>query len=399
MWHWEQGRIEYFQYDVLRTLAQFIVENKWESRDSMRIREVTGLDFPPRRYSPWRNYFRVAKLGFLAIEQHEVAVPTRVAEILSQVGETTCDEYMHFLACVSSDPSPALSGWSGHSERDNQARYPLCFALKYMLAKAAETKDSQTSYAELINAYKFSNFRGGESDTAFVNLINSQSKFKNITSTDSVRQARESIKIISQISYLHSSQREITVDIPQEKCWEMFQSISPLPGPSKQDADAEIQRLASKFCSDDGFRLPSSLALTPLEIFYSGFRHGTKVEQNHLRSETQHTLRRKYYKENPSPVCDVCHLDTHCRHKWADRTLHIHHILPLSSGIRVNSRKGTTHGYLVAICPTCHSGVHQYYDDYLKKKGRKDFINETESQQVYGKFKSLIRPRSCYRGK
>lgn len=31
MWHWDQGRLEYFQFDALRQIAAYVVENDFRT--------------------------------------------------------------------------------------------------------------------------------------------------------------------------------------------------------------------------------------------------------------------------------------------------------------------------------------------------------------------------------
>jgi len=106
MWNWDQGRMQYFQYDALRTAAKFIVAYDLKNSDADFIRDQTGLDFAaPATHSPWRNYSRIYKLCLLVSEENGTAVPTAIARVLSQDGVVTCDEYMHFLVEATTDPS------------------------------------------------------------------------------------------------------------------------------------------------------------------------------------------------------------------------------------------------------------------------------------------------------
>ena len=83
MWKWDQGRMEYFQYDVLKEVSRFVVNNQWTRENSTTIRSKTGLKFPvPNTHSPWRNYLKVFKLCFLVSEKNGVAVSTSVAKTL-----------------------------------------------------------------------------------------------------------------------------------------------------------------------------------------------------------------------------------------------------------------------------------------------------------------------------
>jgi hypothetical protein len=130
MWHWDQGRLEYFQFDNLRKIAQFAINNDLKHASQDALQSSTGLTFAaPHTHSPWRNYSRILRLMLLVHVQSDRAVPTVVSEMLADPGKITCDEYLHFLASVFTDPSPALQGWnSGITPRS-----PLLFALKYLL--------------------------------------------------------------------------------------------------------------------------------------------------------------------------------------------------------------------------------------------------------------------------
>jgi hypothetical protein len=110
MWHWDQGHLPYFQFDVLRELASVVVETDFKKVTRSMLHERTGLKFaaPEESYAPWRNYARTLKLALLVSEQDGIAISTPVAKILAQPGTVTCDEYMHFFARVSTEPSAAL---------------------------------------------------------------------------------------------------------------------------------------------------------------------------------------------------------------------------------------------------------------------------------------------------
>ena len=82
----------------------------------------------------------------------------------------------------------------------------------------------------------------------------------------------------------------------------------------------------------------------------------------------------------------MCSLNTSRTYPWADRVMDLHHLLPLSSGTRVDA-SGTTFDDLVPICPTCHRAVHRYYERWLLGKSKQDFENRSEAVQVYTKLK------------
>ena len=62
MWHWDQGRLEYYQFDALRRIASYVTRNDFRLATREQLVEATGLPFSaPITYLPWRNYSRVLK--------------------------------------------------------------------------------------------------------------------------------------------------------------------------------------------------------------------------------------------------------------------------------------------------------------------------------------------------
>ncbi len=389
MWRWDQGRMAYFQYDVLRAMSEFALTHDVRNTPADIIRDLTGLEFLPVHYHPWRNYARVLKLCLIACELEDKAVATDIATILAQPGAVTCDEYIHFLAEATTDPSPGLNNWN------NQAliRYPLAFTLKYILAKTAVLDNRETSINEIIGAYIESGFSGDEDETDFVNTIlhndNYADAARNLTA-DQLRQSRESVKFLCQISYLHSTGNQVIAALSREDAAEIFRDITPIGGPHNADGTEEILRVASLFRGGsihDFFDYQTTTISNELD---SGFVEGSKVKKSHIVIERNSQLRNRYFQANPTAVCDACALDTHRMYPWTDKVLDVHHILPLSSGTRVDSRAGTLLADLIAVCPNCHRAIHRYYDNYLKNSQQNDFSDRAEAVRVYWNAKSDI---------
>lgn len=390
MWSWDQGRIPYFQFDTLRIMAKFAVQNDLRNTPASIIRSQTGLEFPPASYQPWRNYARVFKLTLLARESGGSAVPTDVASILARDGVVTCDEYLHFLAEATMSPSPALQDWN------HQAiiRYPLCFALRYLLAKVSSSDNSDTPINEVIGAYLHSNFVGDESDTAFIGLFSSPQNYAQVAkkfSRNRIRQARESIKFLCQISYLHCNRDTITVSLSSEDAQDIFAALHPVGGVPESNGNLEIARVAAFFKYGSTHDFFDYQATTISNETDSGFVEGSKVRRSHVVIERNSGLRRRFFRDNPTATCDACRLDTKTRYPWTERVLDLHHALPLSSGTRVDSQTGTLLEDLIAICPTCHRSIHRFYDKHLQKVNRSDFADKAEAVKVYEDAKNRIR--------
>lgn len=391
MWHWDQGRLAYFQFDVLRQIASFVKANDFKRANRVQLLAEIGLPFKPVDYNPWRNYSRILKICLLVSEVNGIAQPTPVADVLSQAGTVTCDEYLHFLASAFTEPSPALEDW----RPDAEFRYPLLFSLKYLLTKVAIGRGSVTSLDEIIGAYRVSGFEGGEDDNQFISLMRGDSTYEDAGKSmladsrlkDLRRQASESLKVLSQISYLHIRRNEIFLTLNPEDALNIFKDLFEISGSRAADREAEIRRLAALF--KDGstnitFDYPNTIVE---EVVESGFREGSKVKKTHVTIERNTRLRKEFFRARPTATCDVCTLDTARTYPWTERIIDLHHLLPLSSGTRVEA-SGTTFDDLVPVCPNCHRAIHRFYDVWLDDNKKKDFKDTKEARAVYLEMKN-----------
>ena len=378
MWHWDQGRLDYFQFDELRKIAKFAVANDLRTADRAHLADVVGLPFLPisQRYRPWRNYSRIFQLAMIAVPSNDTdrSELTEIGKLLAKDGQITTDEYLYFLAQATTDPSPALRDWN----HDSSHRYPLLFALRFMLARA--TQDVfVTSIANIIATYETSGLRGDEDQTEFLGIING---FTIRRSNTEVRQAAESLKVMAQLSYLSATKDDITISLASEDAEKLFGDLKPISGTRDPDGGSEILRISALFphaIADLDFDY-SATALSDIEE--AGFSEGGRVRRAHLTIERNGKIRSAFFDANPSTICDFCGIDTARKYPWTPRVLDIHHLLPLCSGART-SKNGTLLEDLVANCPTCHRAVHRYYDDWLSDSGHHDFADAEEARRVY----------------
>lgn len=375
VWNWDQGRLDYFQFDELRKIAKFAVKHDIRSADVATLSAATGLPFKPAAdpsYKPWRNYGRIFKAAFLVSERGKLAEPTPVAKLLAEDGQVNSDEYFHFMAEATTDPSPARDNWNSSANH----RYPLLFALRFMLARAA-VGITETSLEQIVGAYSETTLTGAEDDTAFLGII-----YAARAPVAGARQAKESLRVLSQLSYLSLDRSNITVSLDRDDAMQIFQQLSPVSGSRLHDGNEEIRRVAGLFVAardDLDFEYSNTVVS---DTFEAGFEEGGRVERIHLKIERNAQLRRAFFTANPSAECDFCGDDTKKSYPWAERILDIHHVLPLCSGART-SISGTVLDDLVANCPTCHRAVHRFYGNWLKKNKKKDFADAAEAKAVY----------------
>jgi hypothetical protein len=385
MWNWDQGRLDYFQFDNLKKIARFALANDLRLTDRGTLASATGLPFSPDddNYPPWRNYSRVFRLSMICAEKGDGSSATPLAAHLASDGGITTDEYFHFLAEATTDPSPALKAWKHKAS----LRYPLLFSLKFLLARAALGLDT-TDMSQIVASYGESGFVGDEDQSAFITLVKVDHNMKAVD-----RQAAESIQVIAQISYLSLEGRTLTVSLSQEDSRNVFDQLHPITGTPLASGPDEVFRLTGLFESATA-ELELDYATTALndveEAGFSSattFAEGSKSRKTHIIIERNGKIRTEFFKANPSPICNFCGDDTSMSYPWTPRILDIHHLLPLCSGART-SKQGTLLDDLVAVCPTCHRGVHRYYDNWLTVKAQKDFTDAEQAKSVYVEAKN-----------
>jgi len=349
----------------------------------------TDLPFAAGTNSPWRNYRAVLRLCLLVSKIGEVAHPTKVARVLATPGSVTCDEYMHFLVRAFTDPSPALEGWS----RDAHFRYPLLFSLRYLLAKRAILQDPVSTLAEICGAYKQTGFIGDEPEAAFVRAVGQHKRHLDVgqNATEDFRQARESLKVISQISsYLHFEKSAIVLSLDGPDALSIFRGLRPIKGPRAAEREAELRRLADHFEPGADEPFAAYLNTNAEDMAQSGFQEGTRVKRTHLVIERNHSLIQAFFSVYPRPLCDVCSLNPQATYPWAKRIIDLHHLLPLSSGIQVKKLSSTLDD-LRPVCPSCHRAIHRFYDLWLTGEGLRDFSSESQARTVYQNLKAEFR--------
>ena len=94
MWRWDQGRLLYFQFDVLRDIAKTLVKfdnadiSKCENLFRQTLVTETGMPFLPDYYTVKRNYSRVFQCSFLAkyfVTPYELIIPTKLLSVLHNI--------------------------------------------------------------------------------------------------------------------------------------------------------------------------------------------------------------------------------------------------------------------------------------------------------------------------
>lgn len=388
-WRWDQGRLEYFQFDEIRNISKALIEfdgcalPRGTDPDSLReiLKNFSAKPFAPdtTAYKVWRNYGRVFGCQLLAAKVGELMVCTELCQKLAS-NELDVDDYFLHFANHFYYPSPIFEGYSTTAPQI----FPVISIIKLLLAKLAAKQPCFTTLEEVAGKLIGNNCNGKEPVAHYVSL--SDSGFR--LTGDAVRQIRELLIFISQFSFLKWDSKKLFLDIASAEEALIIENAL-IPSVSQRDPDAtkELLKLGGDL-KEVGFgEITSKTTLNPMD---QEFTEGSKVRVTHLRSERSGKLREVYFSHiSNAHVCNMCTLDTAAKYPWADRIIELHHLLPLSSPIRFESESSTLKD-LVGLCPTCHRATHKFYTKWLKTNSLKDFRTYDEARNVYQQAKSTI---------
>lgn len=385
---WDQGRILYFQYDVLRDIACVLLKYDGKNVNDNDIAiefkneliKITGLPFSPLNYKVIRNYSRVFQCAMLAtVKDRGVLVVSDIGKQLSATNSLfeSADDYLFEIVNRFRYPFPAFMDYESESERI----YPFCCLIKYLIAKIRDGKEPSASLQEIGDYIIGNNCTGFEDVDFYASLPHSGNEIMG----DSLRQLREMLVFISQISFLKIYDGKVYLDVLNAEdadiILKQLKPVDNVPSPSRTDEFLNLTQIKNRILIpkntiDKGVYLPT------IDSFDAKFAEGKRTRAYHLRIERSPMLRRIYMKEHPEPICDACKLHLRERYPWTNYMLDLHHLLPLSSAIRT-LETGTSLSDLVGLCPSCHRAVHSFYGIWLKANRKEDFQSKEEAKSVY----------------
>lgn len=380
MWRWDQGRLLYFQFDVLRDIAKILV--KFDSADISHCEELfrktllskTGMPFLPDYYTIKRNYSRVFQCSFLARFMGNNLVVTDICRDLADPDGNIkgVDDYLLNYISKFRFPFPAFDNYNAIEQRV----YPFCAILKFLIAQRELGIEAKLSLDDIFN-YIIGNHCTGFEDIEYYKALAPVAY--NYTDTER-RQLREMVIFISQLSVLKVYNGFLYLDeISDSAKNEMLNNfLKPENRSAKADRMEEFLEMTA---------FSSKIIMPTFEVFTSDpsdieFIEGNRKRVEHFRVERSGLLRKYYKQVNPNPVCCACGTDMGKRYPWTDYMLDIHHLLPLSSAVAISS-KGTSLADIVGLCPSCHRAIHMYYRKWLKANEQADFSSRQEAHAVF----------------
>lgn len=388
-WRWDQGRILYFQYDILKETARILCKydgkniNDNQIADEFRqsLVEGVGLPFAPSNYKVNRNYSRVFQCSLLATTKNkrELVVSDICKKLASNnAGFESADEYFIEIVNRFRFPFPAFQEYNTKDIRT----YPFVAIIKYLISLKLKGNEPSVTLQEIGNFIVGNNCTGKEDIEYYKYLNPSKFDFDDVT----LRQVREMVVFIGQLSFLKIFDRKLYLDVSsnQEALAILNNLLKPYDHQPLQDKVEEFLALTSL---KQGIIIPTQIELSGVKlpgIDFSDkeFVEGKRKRVYHLRIERSPLLRRAYIQLHPEPVCDACKIHIKEKYPWVGYMLDLHHLLPLSSVIRT-ADSGTSLEDLVGLCPSCHRAIHLYYSKWLKSNSQEDFKSKKEAMQVY----------------
>ena len=384
LWRFDQGRLDYFQFDEIKRIAKALSEIDGIKKPSVGediIRQVlskyTSRPFAPTNYTVWRNYKRVFGCLLLATDIGGRIVCTELCKILSSDdGNIDIDDYLRHFSANYYYPSPIFQDYNN---KEKQV-FPVVSIIKLLISNYL-LKNKIFITTEDVANYLIANDVSGLEPLEFYSTLEPK-QFKG-----DFRQPRELIRFISQFSFLKWSSPNIFLEVnTKEEALHILKFLEPEVSIRKPDASAELLRLGSNFQGTD----LGDLTVNRLNTIDIEFTEGSKIRVTHLRTERSAKLKDFYFTNTTKPhICDMCTMDTIKRYPWADRIIELHHLLPLASPVKVETGK-TSIKDIVGVCPSCHRATHKFYSRWLSEKGRKDFQSYEEAKHVYEVAKQEI---------
>lgn len=395
MWRWDQGRLEYFQFENLRLMARALHSLEGVdlrlTPDPLRVpmTQAVGLTFKPLDYRVWRNYGRILKSALLALEVDNRLVLTDIGRWLATDEAVAADDYLAIVTQRFRYPSPAFQQFAPSA----QLIFPFAAILNWLFGRRLAGLPARLTVEAAIQYLIGNGCTGLESPEQLAQLPPTSCKL----SADATRQLRELLLLISQFSFLSWHDGVLALDFTATELTPAVLSLTvPDVRPVQAVAEADLLSLATLSVAERiGLLLPEP-ADTADEVeeplttqVPSVYAEGQRVYRTHRRIERNRLLRQAFFLLKPQAVCEMCTLDTRIRYPWTVNLLEIHHLLPLAATPAI-TRTGTSLTDLVALCPSCHRSIHVYYRTWLTANQRRDFADKTEAGAVYAAAKAQI---------
>lgn len=381
-WRWDQGRLEYFQFDEIQKVAKALssvdgIELPRASEvDTLRVAlgQFSTSPFHPARYTVWRNYKRVFGCQMLATEIGGLLICTELCKLLA-TGSLTQDAFFLHLVRRFYYPAPVFQGYDSAAEKI----FALSAALKMLFANFIFRGIPVLSLDDVALYVGERGFHGREGLEDYAVLT--PARRASPVAGDERRQMRELFIFLSQVSFLKWDQGNLLLDIDSAaEARDLAAHLQPEESPHDPNGARELIRLGGSVAHTTAIVLGRAIEqrLPDTEVI-----EGMRSLVTHVRIERSTRLKDIFFRYKQSPhTCDMCTMNTLSRYPWTVRLIELHHLLPLSSGVRFE-RRSTSLKDIVGLCPSCHRATHRFYSRWLQELNLQDFRNADEAAEVY----------------
>lgn len=380
-WRWDQGRLDYFQFDNIVRMARVlstmdgVMLNSHEDVLRMPLMQGTGLPFAPSHYKVWRNYARVFACSMLATQvNHRLVVTDLCRKLAEDPAVLTSDQYFNFVFSHFTLPYPAFDGYNPHVSTS----FPFVAIVKFAFARGGNGVSLEDVFS-----YVVGNGCTGLEDLSFYLTLHPTDRRP---VGDEKRQVREMLVFMGQVSYLKWFDGRLFSD--SENVHPIFRAITPAVRTERRSTGIE-EFLSQTSTGSVVDRARLDVVLAEREEPKFSVVEGRRVFGTHGKLERSPLVRKMFFRLHPDLICDACGVDTHQMYPWTDNILELHHVLPLSATINVN---GTTTSLddMVPLCPSCHKSIHVFYRIKLDEWGVEDFGSKKMAKDVYQMAKGEI---------
>ena len=380
-WRWDQGRLDYFKFENVVSIAKALRDLEGISIDTkvdllrFPLVENTGLPFAPSHYNVWRNYARVFHCAMLATNVCGRLVITDVCKRLADPKDPfSSDEYLNFVFSRFTLPFPAFDDYDAKAV----PTFPFISIIKFLIANY----EKGCSLHEVFN-YVVGNNCTGTENLEYFRALKPTSR---LPLGDEERQVREMLVFMGQSSYVKWFEKRLYIDSVD------FDSILKATTPQvagKRPEDPTEAFLELTMIAHGKLSAKFDILLKDRKGQEFAVSEGGKVFQSHGKIERSPLVRKRFFKMHPKIVCDACSLKPRERYPWTDNILELHHVLPLSATLNVNGTT-TVLDDMIPLCPSCHESIHIYYKIKLTEWGVFDFGSKRMAKDVYEMAKGII---------
>ncbi|KGE87850.1 MAG: HNH endonuclease [Phaeodactylibacter xiamenensis] len=383
-YRWDQGRLLYFQYNVLRDIASVfdslegISPNQDDNLFRRALENTTGMPFSPSSYKVWRNYKRVFECSMLGTTIGGNLFVSNVAKSIIN-SDFDVDSYLAEVIRRFRYPFPAFT----ETYKIDRPVYPFCAFIKFMISQRLNLDQNGFELKDFFQFVIGNNLRGTENLSEYAKLTRTNRS----PIGDEKRQVREMLMFLGQMSIFKIINRKIYLDFTAEDLGlnnNFIDLASPIVTEISENREIDFTNITSTVAED------INVAVSSRENIHDNrFIEGKKRRVTHLKIERSPLLRKMYFKDNPHATCDMCSIDTKKRYPWTNNLLELHHILPLSASLSIEHH-GTALVDVVPLCPNCHRAVHSYYRYWFRSRDFDDFVSKKQAIEVYQEAKTRV---------